>query len=113
MHKQQTYLQNSISIKQHLSCFIKPVSRTFGLGVINFPQHAFADKNFHCGYYADGDDLQNIVHFRKHNLEDCFKMEAAKVSGFKKTAAKIFKKPIKWYLLKQSEPYQTLYFKYK
>ncbi len=87
--------------------FLQRSFTVYGLGALNFPQNAFADKNFHCGYYADGDDLENIVHFRKDNLEDYFKMEAAKVSGFKKAAAKFFKKPVKWYLLKQSEPYQA------
>lgn len=112
--KQQTQLSKQIfnlgggeNCRSSYKDFLQRSFTVFGLGALNFPQNAFADKNFHCGYYADGDDLENIVHFRKDNLEDYFKMEAAKVSGLKKTAAKIFKKPIKWYLLKQSEPYQT------
>ena len=87
--------------------FLERSFAVFGLGAVDFPKHAFADKNFHCGFYADGDDLENIVQFRTDSLEDHFEMEAKKVSSLKKTAASIFKKPIKWYLLKKSEPYQA------
>lgn len=34
-------------------------------------------------------------------------MEADKVSSITKIAAYVFKKPVKWYLLKQSEPYDA------
>ncbi len=76
----------------------------FGLGELNFPEKSFAEKNFHCGFYKDGDDLENILHFRKHSLEDYFEIEKEKISGFKKFGASILRKPIKHYLLKQSEP---------
>ncbi|WP_310994034.1 NAD-dependent epimerase/dehydratase family protein [Aequorivita marina] len=76
----------------------------YGLGNLSFPEKAFAEKNFHCGFYKDGDELERIVHFRKHSLEDYFRMEREKVSGLEKFGASLFKKPIKYYLLKQSEP---------
>lgn len=87
--------------------FLERSFAIFGLGKLSFPEHSFADKNFHCGFYADGDALEEIVHFRQDSLEDYFKMEAEKVSVVKKAAASIFKVPIKWYLLKQSEPYHA------
>lgn len=76
----------------------------FGLGELNFPDKAFAEKNFHCGFYADGDALEHILHFRRDSLEDYFEMESEKVSSFKKFGASLLRKPIKQYLLKQSEP---------
>lgn len=87
--------------------FLERSFAIFGLGELDFPEKAFADKNFHCGFYADGDELDNILHFRQDTLEDYFEMEADKVSSFKKGAATLLKKPIKWYLLKQSEPFQA------
>ncbi|MBA6151331.1 NAD-dependent epimerase/dehydratase family protein [Gelidibacter maritimus] len=87
--------------------FLERSFAVFGLGDVDFPEYAFADKNFHCGFYADGDDLENIVQFRRDSLEDHFEMEAKKVSSLKKTAASLFKKPIKWFLLKKSEPYRA------
>lgn len=87
--------------------FLERSFAIFGLGKLNFPEHSFAEKNFHCGFYADGDALENIVNFRQDTLEDYFKMETKKVSSLKKTAASIFKAPIKWYLLRLSEPYEA------
>ncbi|HLW30653.1 MAG TPA: NAD(P)-dependent oxidoreductase [Aequorivita sp.] len=84
--------------------FLKRSFEIFGLGELNFPNKAFAEKNFHCGFYADGEALENILHFRNHSLEDYFEIESKKVSSFKKFGASLLRKPIKYYLLKQSEP---------
>ncbi|HLV42182.1 MAG TPA: hypothetical protein VKY37_07880, partial [Brumimicrobium sp.] len=44
----------------------------FGLGEVDFKQHSFAEKNFHCGYYAVGDELNDILDFRRDDLDDLF-----------------------------------------
>lgn len=75
-----------------------------GLGELDFPPKTFADKNFHCGYYQDGDDLEKILHFRRDDLDSYFEKEKQKVSPIKKFFISLFKKPIKKYLQKQSEP---------
>ncbi|MEC5165495.1 nucleoside-diphosphate-sugar epimerase [Flavobacterium sp. PL11] len=87
--------------------FLEQSFAIFGMGKVNFPNHTFAEKNFHCGYYADGDDLEHIVHFRKDTLNDYFKMEKQKVHFANKIVTTLFKDPIKWFLLKKSEPYQA------
>ena len=76
----------------------------FGLGKLDFAPKSFAEKNFHCGYYADGDDLNTILDFRKDNLESYFEHEKKKVSPLQKAAISLLKKPIKLYLQKKSEP---------
>ena len=95
------------SCRASYKVFLERSFAIFGLGKLNFPEHAFADKNFHCGYYADGDDLEDIVHFRQDTLDDYFKMESEKVSSVRKIATSIIKEPVKWFLLKKSEPYQA------
>ena len=83
------------------------LSRSFkllGLGQLDFPPKTFAEKNFHCGYYKDGDLLNDILNFRKDTLESYFEIEESKVSLLKKKIISIFKKPIKKYLQRQSEP---------
>lgn len=113
IEKQQALSKKTFNLGGGESCrisyehFLERSFAIFGLGAVDFPEYAFADKNFHCGFYADGEDLENIVHFRKDSLEDYFEMEAEKVSAFKKAAASLFKKPIKWFLLRKSEPYQA------
>lgn len=106
---QQTFnLGGGESCRSSYADFLERSFSIFGLGKLDFPPKAFAEKNFHCGYYADGKDLENIVHFQQDSLDDYFKMEAEKVSGIKKVAASLFKKPIKYYLLRQSEPLQAI-----
>ena len=79
----------------------------FGLGKLNFPPKAFAEKNFHCGYYKDGDDLNNILHFRKDNLDSYFKKVKLETPRWQKVLASLFKVQIKRNILNKSEPYQA------
>ncbi|TLX73505.1 NAD(P)-dependent oxidoreductase [Labilibacter sediminis] len=86
------------------------MSRSFalaGLGDAKFPEKSFAEKNFHCGYYMDGDDLEKIVHFRQDTLESYFRKEKEKIGGLQKFFTALLNKPIKKYMLKMSDPYKA------
>ncbi|PID67486.1 MAG: NAD-binding protein [Flavobacteriia bacterium] len=76
----------------------------FGLGKLNFPEKSFAEKNFHCGYYADGDDLQQILHFRKDTTTDYFNRLKAQQSRVLYHLTKLFKTLINKRLVKLSLP---------
>lgn len=78
-----------------------------GLGEFEFPPKAFAEKNFHCGYYADGDDLEKILGFRQDTMETFYGMLAEDTSPVKKFFTSLFKKRIQKYLLSLSEPYKA------
>ncbi|MDB4682624.1 NAD(P)-dependent oxidoreductase [Crocinitomicaceae bacterium] len=78
--------------------------RINGLGAVDFPPKTFAEKNFHCGNYIDGDDLENITHFRKHTLEDYTRLNEEAVSGIQKFFASLLKRPIKYFMRRQSLP---------
>ena len=80
----------------------------FGLGPVDFPEHSFAKKNFHCGYYIDGDELEQIVSFRADNLETYFDQLRNSFSPIKRFMASLLKKMIKRKLLKQSEPLKAM-----
>ena len=82
--------------------------RIFGLGKLNFPEKAFAERNFHCGNYDDGDILENIIHFRHDTINDYFYRIEQTISPVKKILAHLFRKPIQKWLLKQSEPLNAL-----
>jgi nucleoside-diphosphate-sugar epimerase len=84
------------------------LSRSFkinGLGKLDFPPKTFAEKNFHCGFYEDWSVLNNILNFRMDTIAGYFENQKSKVSKFKKMFISIFKRPIKRYLQRQSEPY--------
>ena len=93
--------------------FLSRSFKAFGLGELDFPAHAFAEKNFHCGYYADGDELEELLHFRRDTLEHYFQKLKQSVSPIKKTMASMFRGSIKRHLLKKSEPFHALLHKDK
>ncbi|KNB62555.1 NAD-binding protein [Chryseobacterium sp. Hurlbut01] len=87
--------------------FLEKMFDAFGLGKANFPEKAFAEKNFHCGILSDGNKLEEIIHFRRQNLNDYFEMVHQQVHPFQKKITFLFGKLIKRYLLSQSEPYRA------
>lgn len=90
------------------SDFLKRSFKIFGLGKVDFPENSFADHNFHCGFYQDGDALEEILKFRRDNLESFYKNEESKVSGLQRTVTSFLKGIIKNRLIKQSEPLEAI-----
>ena len=84
--------------------FLSRSFQLFGLGKADFPEHCFAEKNFHCGFFADGDKLEHIVNFRNDNMETYFEKVRQAVPPIQKRFASIFHKPVKRLLTMQSEP---------
>ncbi len=87
--------------------FLERSFEVAGLGKLDFPPKSFAEKNFHCGYYADGYVLENILHFRRDTLESHFEKEQQKTSAALKLITSMFRKPIKYYLQTLSEPLEA------
>jgi len=86
------------------------LSRSFavlGLGKLSFPDKAFAEKNFHCGFYMDGDELEDILHFRRDSLESYYKKLENSTKSVEKFLTVLLSGLIKRVLLKKSEPYRA------
>ncbi|MFX0033200.1 MAG: NAD-dependent epimerase/dehydratase family protein [Promethearchaeota archaeon] len=83
--------------------YINTMMEIFGLGEQLLPEQAFAKKDFHCGY-MDTERSQKIFDYQYHTLNDYYNEVREKV-GTKKPFFKIFKRTIKYHLLKRSEPY--------
>lgn len=88
--------------------FLNRSFRNIGLGAADFPKKAFADYNFHCGYYSDSDELNDIIKFRNDDLKSYLKKEKDKHSGAELMIIGVFRRLIKWLLLLQSPPYRAL-----
>jgi nucleoside-diphosphate-sugar epimerase len=86
------------------SDFLSRSFEIFGLGSFDFQKNTFAGKNFHCGYYKDGDLLNEILNFRQDSIEDYFITLKKSIPPVRKIATTIFRKIIKHNLEKQSEP---------
>jgi nucleoside-diphosphate-sugar epimerase len=53
--------------------FLDRMFRLIGLGgVERFPKAAFARSGFHCGWYADSDEAEELLRFRRKGLEDYY-----------------------------------------
>ncbi len=79
-----------------------------GLGRADLPETAFARKNFHCGNYLDGDELEAILGFRSVTLDRYFTALAEGQPRWRRSAAGLLQRPIKRYLLAKSEPYRAM-----
>ena len=75
-----------------------------GLGKLNFPEKTFAEKNFHCGYMMDSDDLENILQYRRHTLSDYYRLNREAVPIVRKYLTIPFRGLIKFFLRQMSEP---------
>lgn len=87
--------------------FLQKNFEIYGLGALDFPQNAFATKNFHCGYYTDGDELNDILHFRHDTLEDYYETLRKSVPSIQRWLTKGVARIAKDYLLSKSKPYQA------
>jgi nucleoside-diphosphate-sugar epimerase len=79
-----------------------------GLHDLDFPAAAFADHNFHCGYFLDSDELERIVHFQRDSFEDYLAWYAEQVPALRRWISAVLRRPIKHYLLRQSDPYRAV-----
>ncbi|CAG0934909.1 3 beta-hydroxysteroid dehydrogenase/Delta 5--_4-isomerase [Thermoflexales bacterium] len=78
-----------------------------GLGAMDFPPEAFADHNFHCGYFLDSAELEQILHFQRDSFEDYLNWYAHYVPALRRWLARVLQRTIKHYLLGQSDPYRA------
>jgi nucleoside-diphosphate-sugar epimerase len=88
--------------------FISRSFEIFGLGKLDFRENSFAGKNFHCGYYEDGDILNDILDFRRDTIDDYFEMVEKNVSLLRKIPTVLFRKLIKHNLQKKSQPLNAM-----
>lgn len=87
--------------------FLVKMFDAFGLGKFNFPEKAFAEKNFHCGIMEDGDILEDIIRFRRESLVDYFETVKQNVDPYQKKITFLLRNIIKRWLLSRSEPYRA------
>jgi len=108
LEKQTFNLGGGENCRINYGDFIRRSFEISGLGKPDFVSGTFAKKNFHCGYYADGGKLEEILRFRRDTIEDYFDQLKQSVSPLQKGATILFRHLIKRRLQKYSEPYRAL-----
>lgn len=81
--------------------------KIFGLGSFNFPNKSFAEKNFHCGNYADGNELEQIVRFRKDTIKSYLQKVSDKVPALQRFFTQLVAPIAKRIILRKSEPWKA------
>jgi nucleoside-diphosphate-sugar epimerase len=79
-----------------------------GLSDIDFPAEAFAERNFHCGYFLDSDELERVLHFQRDSFDDYLAWYEQSVPSAQRWISGLLRRPIKQYLLRRSDPYRAL-----
>ncbi len=88
--------------------FLSRAFHAYGMGKVDFPPNTFAKINFHCGNYADGALLEEILQFRADTIDSYFGRFSAAVHPAQRFMTKIFNKPVKKVLVRSSEPLQAI-----
>lgn len=78
-----------------------------GLCDLDFPPEAFAEHNFHCGYFLDSGELERILHFQRDSFDDYLGWFAQHVPPQRRWLSRLLHRSIKHYLLRQSDPYRA------
>ncbi|MEG1495720.1 MAG: NAD(P)-dependent oxidoreductase [Bacilli bacterium] len=85
--------------------FLISMFKIYGLNIKYLKDIAFAEKNFHCGYFLDGDKLDDIVHFRRDTLETYYARVDKETRRITRFFSRILSRPIIYVLTNKSEPY--------
>lgn len=84
--------------------FLAKMFTIYGLNFNFLEAYAFAEKNFHCGYYEDSDDLEKILHYRRDTLATYLTRVERETNSWKRFFAKLLSKPVVYALNRKSEP---------
>ncbi len=87
--------------------FLNANFKLFGLKNLNFPKYAFAEKNFHCGFYKDSNVLNEILNYQRDSIDDYFEQVQKTILPINKFLAFTFNRFIKKQLLKKSDPFKA------
>jgi nucleoside-diphosphate-sugar epimerase len=89
--------------------FLDQMLPMWGLSTGVLPDFAFATRNFHSGYYVDGDPLNQILNFRRKTLQDYFDTMRKRISPFQRILVRSIPQFfIRYWLLKMSEPLKAI-----
>ena len=84
--------------------FLNNAFQAFGLGSANFPEKTFAEANFHCGVFTDGNELEEILNFRTDTIDTYFQQFKASVPKIQRIITIPFGPMVKKFLTLISEP---------
>lgn len=100
-------LSGGVNCRTTYKSLLRNMFKIYGLNIRYLSVLAFADYNFHCGYFVDSDNLENILHFRNETLESYYARLRKETKGIIRFFSRIFSQPILFFLQEKSEPLQA------
>lgn len=89
--------------------FLNHMLPMWGLDANIIPDRAFAIRNFHSGFYQDGDKLNKILGFQRKTLQDYFDTVKMRISPFNRLLVRCIPRfVIRYWFLKMSEPLKAI-----
>jgi len=89
--------------------FIRNMLPLFGVKSTTIPEHAFATQNFHSGDYADGDELDHLLKFRRKTLKDYYDAIKRSISPVQRYLVGFVPSAIvRNYMLRMSDPLKAI-----
>lgn len=87
--------------------FLRENFERMGIDFSLVPEKAFAERNFHCGYYADSENLNSILHFQRDCIRDLYLRMEQKVPPSQRFFSRMFQRIIVSELVKRSAPWKA------
>ncbi len=87
--------------------FLDRILDVSGMGRRCFPDEAFAGGNFHCGWYRDSGDLEDLLGFQKESLDELVRQMGESFPAAQIVATRVLRPVIRTALLRFSEPYRA------
>lgn len=84
--------------------FLKEMFKIYGLNFHYLKSAAFANQNFHCGYFKDSQKLNDILHFQHDTLDSYYERVKKETKGIIRFFSRIFSRPIIYFLQEKSDP---------
>ncbi|MFX0177665.1 MAG: NAD-dependent epimerase/dehydratase family protein [Candidatus Hodarchaeota archaeon] len=93
-----------IMFEDHLNDILE----IMGFGRNFLPKFAFAEKDFHCGFFdlMETQKTQELLNFQRYSLDD-FYSEVKDWVGIRRYLASLGKPVIRWFILRKSKFYRT------
>jgi len=89
--------------------FLQKMMPIFGVDSRAIPEEAFATQNFHSGNYADGDQLERLIKFRRRTLKDYYHSVRQGISPLQRFFVRMIPATIVRYtLMHMSEPLRAI-----
>lgn len=87
------------------------LSRTFdvlGMDFSKLDENAFATRNFHCGFFKDSDELEQILHFQRDSVETYLQWISETMPRWRRIVVSLVRKRAIRFLLSKSDPMNAL-----